>query len=103
MFKSEISALMMKQDDLNYWRRSTGWVTEKKGRGLRRSEFAPDWLCGDFTLRGKAYFAVADMILPLRTFFLKRPIKIGKEVFYLEDFRQVKRALYAREPKRGIL
>ena len=103
MFESEINALTKRQDDLNGWRQKTGWVTEKKGKVLRRSEFAPDWLNGDFTLRGKAYFAVADMILPLRTFFLKRPIKIGKEVFYLEDFRQVKRALYAREPKRGIL
>lgn len=84
MFESEINTLTKKQDDLNNWRQKTGWVTEKKGTVVRRSEFAPDWLNGDFTLRGKAYFAVADMMLPLRTFFLKKPTKIGDTTFYLE-------------------
>ena len=84
MFESEISALTKKEDDFNRWRQKNGWVTEKKGTVIRRSEFAPDWLNGDFILRGRAYFAVADMILPLRTFFLKKPIKIGNTNFYLE-------------------
>ena len=84
MFESEINALTKRQDDLNGWRQKTGWVTEKKGKVLRRSEFAPDWLNGDFTLRGKVYFAIADTILPLRTFFLKKPVTINNEVFYLE-------------------
>ncbi len=84
MFESEINTLTKKQDDLNGWRKKTGWMTEKKGRVLRRSEFAPEWLRGDFTLRGKVYFALADTILPLRTFFLKKPVMINNEVFYLE-------------------
>lgn len=84
MFESEVRALTKKQDELNGYRNKTGWVTEKKGRVARRSEFAPDWLKGDFILRGKAYFALADMLIPLRTFFLKTPLKINDEVFYLE-------------------
>lgn len=84
MFEPEINALTKREDDLNSLRHKTGWMTEKKGRVLRRSEFAPDWLSGDFILRGKAYFALADMMLPLRTLFLKKPIKINNTPFYLE-------------------
>lgn len=84
MFETPIELLTTGQDELNRLRQKSGWVTEKKGTVVCRSEFTPAWLNEDFVLRGKAYFAVADMMLPLRTFFLKKPVEINSEAFYLE-------------------
>ena len=84
MFKETIEALVKEEDELNEIRQKTGWVTEKKGKVVRRSEFAPEWIIGDFVIRGKIYSALAQMILPLRTLFLKKSLKINGTPFYLE-------------------
>jgi hypothetical protein len=83
-YEKKIEAIIKENNQLNRWRKKTGWVTEKQGLVAKRDDLAPDWLKGNTVIRGKLYSVLPNTILPLRTLFFKEPVKIGSEKFYLE-------------------
>ena len=83
-YKEKIENIVKEGNQFNQLRQITGWVTEKKGVVVRKSQFSPDWINEIFVLRGKIYSVLPHTILPLRTLFLKKPVRIGNTIFYLE-------------------
>ena len=79
-----VDTTIKENNKYNERRQKTGWVTEKKGAVAVRSEFAPEWISGNLVIRGKLYSVLPWSMLPLRTMFMGQPVKIGKELFWLE-------------------
>lgn len=98
-YEPTIRTLVQRENRCNQQKQKTGWVTEKKGIVVRRSNFAPRCMSGEFVFRGKIYSAVPDDTMPQRTIFRKEPVEMGSEWFYLEikGYGREGRELYFQE------
>jgi hypothetical protein len=97
-YKSQVEDLINKTELCRKVRKEAEFVTEKKGRVVRRSDFASE-INGEYTASGKFYPLAPDDFLGKRTVFKKDPIKIKSELYYLElkGYGRDGRELYFQE------
>ena len=83
-YKAWIDELVTKSEELDKIRGENNWVTTKRGKIVRKSDFAPeDFQVGKkYIARGKFYSN--ESLNGRRTIFRKEPIVINSEKYYLE-------------------
>lgn len=102
-YKTIMQGLINEGNEWNKRRKRTGWVEEKRGVVVRESELVSFGVGSELVLRGKIYSVLPRSILPLRTGFLKKPIKMGDEYYYWEvkGYGREGREIYFQEHVSG--
>ena len=85
-YEALIDELVRKHEEFNRIRETGNWVTIKRGKVVRKSDFAPeDFQIGEeYIPRGNFYSPLSETISAKRTVFKKKPVVISSERYYLE-------------------